>query len=91
MIILEMCMASYQIVRSRSAMSSHSSYCSMKICLRLAQMSVVSSIRKHGVHTNADHAYLLSSLLALTQGARAYNLVRPRMTLENCIQIEKGR
>ncbi|KAJ8114028.1 hypothetical protein OPT61_g3993 [Boeremia exigua] len=33
----------------------------------------------------------LDSLLALAQGAKMYNLVRPRMTLENCIQIEKGR
>ena len=33
----------------------------------------------------------LDALLALTQGAETYNLVRPRMTLENTIQIEKGR
>ena len=33
----------------------------------------------------------LDTLLALAQGAKAYNLVRPRMTLENTIQIEKGR
>ncbi|KAF1364822.1 mismatch repair protein 5 [Lizonia empirigonia] len=33
----------------------------------------------------------LDSLLALAQGAKTYNLVRPRMTLENTIQIEKGR
>lgn len=31
------------------------------------------------------------SLLALAQGAKTYNLVRPCMTLENTIQIEKGR
>jgi DNA mismatch repair protein MSH5 len=33
----------------------------------------------------------LDALLALAQGAKTYNLVRPRMTLENTIQIEKGR
>ncbi|KAF1930781.1 mismatch repair protein 5 [Didymella exigua CBS 183.55] len=33
----------------------------------------------------------LDTLLALAQGAKDYNLVRPRMTLENTIQIEKGR
>ncbi|KAF3049875.1 MutS protein msh5 [Didymella keratinophila] len=33
----------------------------------------------------------LDTLLALAQGAKDYNLVRPRMTLENTIQVEKGR
>ncbi|KAJ4380862.1 hypothetical protein N0V86_004224 [Didymella sp. IMI 355093] len=33
----------------------------------------------------------LDTLLALAQGAKDYKLVRPRMTLENTVQIEKGR
>ncbi|XPS97973.1 hypothetical protein M3J09_007189 [Ascochyta lentis] len=33
----------------------------------------------------------LDSLLALAQGATMYNLVRPRMTLENTIKIKNGR
>ncbi|KAL1792204.1 hypothetical protein ACET3X_009955 [Alternaria dauci] len=33
----------------------------------------------------------LDSLLALAQGAKIYKLCRPRMTLENVIQIEGGR
>jgi hypothetical protein len=38
-----------------------------------------------------DPANRIRSLLALAQGAKDYNLVQPRMTLENTIQIEKGR
>ncbi|KAF3043231.1 MutS protein msh5 [Didymella heteroderae] len=33
----------------------------------------------------------LDTLLALAQGAKDYNLVRPRITLENTVQIENGR
>lgn len=38
-----------------------------------------------------DRADGICSLLALAQGAKDYDLVRPRMTLENVIRIEKGR
>jgi DNA mismatch repair protein MSH5 len=34
---------------------------------------------------------LLSSLLALAQGAQRYNLRRPQMTRDNVIRIAKGR
>jgi hypothetical protein len=35
--------------------------------------------------------YLSNSVLALAQGAKSYNLVRPRMTRKNVIRIVKGR
>ncbi|KAF3000149.1 MutS protein msh5 [Curvularia kusanoi] len=41
--------------------------------------------------TCSDMCGELDSLLALAQGAKKYNLVRPRMTLENIVQIEQGR
>ncbi|KAF2632157.1 hypothetical protein BU25DRAFT_487709 [Macroventuria anomochaeta] len=41
--------------------------------------------------TCSDVCGELDTLLALAQGAKTYNLVRPRITLENTIQIKQGR
>lgn len=39
----------------------------------------------------ATWTYQAFSILALAQGAILYNLIRPRMSLENTIQIKNGR
>lgn len=52
---------------------------------------MVSSIRTYSTCFLMKWDDRIRSVLALAQGAKEYNLVRPRVTLENTIQIESGR